>query len=76
LMADEARSVSSYPGGHAEGFPDTFKQLYRKVYRAVEQGGPPAEPDYPTFADGVAALRLGEAVLRSAKTSSWTTVER
>ena len=27
------RASTSYPGGHAEGFPDTFKQLYRQVYR-------------------------------------------
>lgn len=71
LLAPEARSVTSYPGGHAEGFPDTFKQLYRKVYGAIAAGGPPAEPDYPTFADGVHALRLGEAILASSRSRGW-----
>ena len=46
------REAGDYPPGHAEGFPDTFKHLYRAVYRAVAAGGPPDEPDYPTFADG------------------------
>jgi predicted dehydrogenase len=31
-----------YPGGHAEGFTDTFKYLYRAVYRAVAAGALPA----------------------------------
>ncbi len=71
LLAAEARAVTSYPGGHAEGFPDTFKQLYGKVYAAIATGEPPAKPDYPTFADGVYALRLGEAILASARTRGW-----
>ena len=32
LLSDEARQVAAYPGGHQEGFPDTFKQLTGKVY--------------------------------------------
>ena len=49
--------------------------LYERVYAAIDAGGPPAEPDYPTFVDGVYALRLGEAILESAKTRAWVTVE-
>lgn len=74
LLAPEARAVTSYPGGHAEGFPDTFKHLYRKVYTAIAAGGPPAEPDYPTFADGVYALSLGEAILSSARARTWVNI--
>jgi predicted dehydrogenase len=74
LLAPEARATTSYPGGHAEGFPDTFKALYRVVYRAVAAGTPPAAPDYPTFADGVRALRLGEAIATSAREGRWADV--
>jgi predicted dehydrogenase len=49
--------------------------LYRRVYRAIEDGGPPSEPDYPTFADGVYALRLGEAIFQSAHERRWVTVD-
>jgi len=76
LLAPEARAITSYPGGHAEGFPDTFKQLYGKVYAAVAAGGPPERPDYPTFDDGVYALRLGEAILASARTRKWVATLR
>lgn len=69
LLSEEARAISSYPGGHNEGFPDTFKQLYSKVYRAVESGTPGT--DYPTFEDGHLMLRLGEAILLSAREDRW-----
>ena len=67
LCRAEARMTTETPGGHAEGFRDTFKMLYERVYRAIEAGGPPAEPDYPTFADGVYALKLGDAIFESAQ---------
>ena len=74
LLAPDARATTSYPGGHAEGFPDTFKALYRAVYRAIAEGSPPEAPDYPTFADGVRALRLGEAIATSAREQRWVDV--
>lgn len=74
LMTAAGRRATEAPGGHAEGFRDTFKMLYERVYAAIETGGPPSEPDYPTFADGVYALRLGEAILESATTRAWVTV--
>ncbi len=74
LMDPTTRTDS--PGGHAEGFPDTFKQLYRAVYAAVGQGEMPTEPDFPTFADGHEQILLGEAVAESARTQGWVTVRR
>jgi predicted dehydrogenase len=64
-----------YPPGHAEGFPDTFKQLYRAVYRAVAAGGPPAEPDYPTFADGHDEALIADAIATSHAEQRWVTVD-
>jgi predicted dehydrogenase len=75
LLGPEARGVVSYPGGHTEGFPDTFKQLSRKVYRYIQAGDFSATPDFPTFADGHYELLLGEAIERSAKEGRWTPVE-
>ena len=64
-----------YPPGHAEGFPDTFKRLYRAVYSAVAAGGPPDEPDYPTFADGHEEAVIADAIARSHAEQRWVTVE-
>lgn len=71
LLAPAARQYASYPGGHNEGFPDTFKQLYVAVYRYLQAGDMTAPPDFPTFEDGHTELVLGEAILRSARESKW-----
>jgi predicted dehydrogenase len=75
LMQPTAREATTLPGGHAEGFAETFRELYRRVYRAVENGTPPAEPDYPTFADGHWENVLGEAIALSARERQWIDVE-
>jgi predicted dehydrogenase len=68
------REAGDYPPGHAEGFPDTFKHLYRAVYGAVAAGGPPAEPDYPTFADGHDEALIADAIARSHAEQRWVSV--
>ena len=35
-------AAASLPGGHVEGFGDTFHALFREVYRAILAGRPPA----------------------------------
>jgi predicted dehydrogenase len=71
LLAPEARAVTSYPGGHNEGFPDTFKQLYAKVYAYILAGDYTKKPDFPTFADGHYEMQLCEAVEKSARERQW-----
>jgi predicted dehydrogenase len=68
------RERGDYPPGHAQGFPDTFKDLYRAVYAAVAAGGPPDEPDYPTFSDGHDEAVIGDAIARSHAERRWVTV--
>jgi predicted dehydrogenase len=75
LLAPEARQFASYPGGHAEGYPDTFKQLYAAVYRHIAAGSQRGAPDFPTFADGHKELLIGEAILKSARESRWVEIE-
>jgi predicted dehydrogenase len=75
LMKPAARETTTLPGGHPEGFAETFRELYRRVYRAVESGGPPPEPDYPTFADGHWENVLGEAIALSSRERLWIEVE-
>lgn len=74
LFAAEARQRTGLPAGHAEGFAETFKELYRAVYSAVAAGGPPEEPDYPTFADGHWENVLGDAVALSNRERRWVEV--
>jgi predicted dehydrogenase len=76
LLAPEARSRTGLPAGHAEGFAETFKELYRAVYGGVAAGGPSAEPDYPTFADGHWENVLGDAVALSNRERRWVEVTK
>lgn len=75
LLSEEARAVTSYPGGHNEGFPDTFKQLYTKIYAYILSGDTSAKPDFPTFEDGHYELLLCEAIETSARENAWIKVQ-
>ena len=75
LVSAEVRQIIGYPGGHQEGFPDTFKQLIGKVYQTIRAGGPgSAKPDFPTFEDGHYEMLLCEAIETSAKEGRWCQV--
>jgi predicted dehydrogenase len=71
LLHADVRPYANYPGGHQEGFPDTFKQLYRAVYHDIQAGKRSAEPLYATFADGHREVVLCEAILESYKKGAW-----
>ncbi len=74
ILNDEGRRAASLPGGHAEGFADTFRALYEAVYAAVAAGKP--GDGYPTFADGHDEMLVCDAVARSSREGRWVEVER
>jgi predicted dehydrogenase len=76
LLDPSAAVLAGYPGGHVEGYPDTFRALFATVYADVDTGKPSAVPSYPTFADGHDAVCVTEAVARSAREGVWVTVRR
>lgn len=63
----------SYPGGHAEGFPDAFKNNFRAIYRSIEDKTSPIE--YATFADGLREMKICDKLFESAHTNKWVTLE-
>jgi predicted dehydrogenase len=65
-----------YPGGHVEGYPDTFRSLFSAVYNDISAGQPSTTPDYPTFADGHDVLLVTDAVAQSAAEQRWVKVNR
>ncbi len=73
-MSQEACQVISYPGGHTEGFPDTFKQFFKQVYEYIRAGDFYAKPNFPTFSDGHYEMLLSEAILASAREGRWVDV--
>ncbi|MFO0958340.1 MAG: Gfo/Idh/MocA family oxidoreductase [Isosphaeraceae bacterium] len=73
IMSPEAAEISHYPGGHAEGFPDAFKQLALSMYSWIGKGGK-TPPPFPTFADGHYEVKICEAIARSSKEGTWASV--
>ena len=74
LVHREVSSLVSFPGGHNEGFPDTSKQLFKEVYAAIATGKQPEQPTYPTFADGLRELLIGERIVESNKKQAWVEI--
>jgi predicted dehydrogenase len=72
LLRPGAESYADLPGGHSEGYDDTFKQVFRRFYRTVSDRSAPVE--YPTFEDGIRQMRVLDGVLESSKKSAWVDV--
>jgi len=71
LMGLGARSITAYPGGHAEGYPDTFVQAFKAIYQYIEAGDFDKERLFATFEDGWRELALCEAIQLSAQEGRW-----
>ena len=76
LMNAAGQAAAALPGGHVEGFFDTFCAHFRAVYDDVVAGRPSSSPGYPTFADGHDEMLVGEAIARSAREGRWVDVDR
>lgn len=69
----ESRSLASYPFGHAEGFPDAFKQCFREVYQSIEDKN--GTYHYATFEDGLHEMVLCEKIFESNEKQQWIKVQ-
>jgi predicted dehydrogenase len=74
LLSTSARAYSDFPGGHAEGFPDSFKQLFKATYQCLDNVTIGLPSAYPTFADGHREMLLCDAILRSHRERRWIDV--
>ena len=72
LLKEGARSYADLPGGHSEGYDDTFKQVFRRFYASIED--PTATPEYPQFVDGLRQLTILEAEIASSDSRAWVDV--
>ena len=69
LLKPAARSFADLPGGHSEGYDDTFKQVFRRFYGSIAD--PSATPEYPQFIDGLRQMVILGRELESHQTRSW-----
>jgi predicted dehydrogenase len=74
-FGDGAAGFMDFPPGHVEGFPDTFKMLFRSVYGRIAGGGR-GKPVHATAEDGHQEVAVCEAILKSNRSKAWVNVSR
>ena len=72
LLKPGAKSYADLPGGHSEGYDDSFKQIFRRFYQSIAD--PTATPEYPQFVDGLRQLTILEAEMESNAKHGWADV--
>jgi len=72
-FGDGAAGYMDYPPGHVEGFPDTFKMLFRSIYSTIASGGK-GERLFATAEDGHQEVAVCEAILKSHQAREWMKV--
>jgi predicted dehydrogenase len=70
---EDIAHFTDYPGGHAEGFPDSHKMHYRCVYEYIASGGK-TEKLFATVEDGHEEVKLCETILRANRAQRWMKV--
>jgi predicted dehydrogenase len=74
LLNPMGKAAARLPGGHVEGFADTFAAHFISIYDDVTAGRPADKPAYSTFVDGHVEMLLGDAIAESARTGGWVDV--
>jgi predicted dehydrogenase len=74
LLSEAASTYATYPGGHNEGYDDTFKQSFKAFYDYVAEGDMMAPKPFATFVDGHEEVLLCEAILKSHDEERWVEV--
>jgi predicted dehydrogenase len=69
LLKNGARSYADLPGGHAEGYSDTFKHVFQRFYASIRT--PESISEYPQMLDGLRQLNILQAELESNKNRGW-----
>ncbi|RRD94130.1 gfo/Idh/MocA family oxidoreductase [Clostridiales bacterium COT073_COT-073] len=72
ILAPKTAILSSYPGGHVEGFADSFKQNFRQIYDRIASG---KTGEYGDFETGYREMYLGEKIIQSAREKRWISVD-
>lgn len=73
LLYQRASALSSYPGGHVEGFADAVKHSFLNFYKEYMEGKAP-EGIVADFQDGLHNMKVCEAVWSSAQSGVWVEV--
>jgi predicted dehydrogenase len=72
LLRSGAQSFTDLPGGHSEGYDDTFKQVFRRFYASIRNKGLDGNAaEYPEFEDGLRQMLILEGEIESSSKHAW-----
>ncbi len=71
LLSNEARVHAMYPGGHNEGYADSFRACFAAFYADIRRSPVERQGGYPTFGDGHCEIQICEAILQSHQQRAW-----
>lgn len=74
LMNATGAAAASLPGGHVEGFADSFFAFFAQYYADVAAGERRQSSTWASFEDGHYEMQFCEAVLESARKGQWVSV--
>jgi len=74
LVSSATSKQITYPGGHAEGFPDAFKNNFRAIYKSIEDKNSPIE--YATFSDGLREMKICDKIFESYHSNKWVKIDK
>ncbi|MBC7478252.1 MAG: Gfo/Idh/MocA family oxidoreductase [Pseudorhodobacter sp.] len=74
LMNAQGAAAAHLPGGHVEGFADTFRALFAQVYRDIAKGARAPDATYASFDDGHHEMQFCDAVLQSNASGTWESI--
>ena len=74
LMNATGAAAARLPGGHVEGFADSFCALFGQVYGDVAAGSQRPQATYASFEEGHQEMLVCDAVLASATHGCWVDV--
>ena len=74
LMNAAGAAAASLPGGHVEGFADSFRAFFHAVYSDIAKGGRADDAVFAGFEDGHYEMLFCDAVLKSARDARWVDV--
>ena len=72
VLSPPAARLATLPGGHPQGYGDCFDAFVADAYAAIR--GDEEIDGLPSFADGLRAAEITDAVLRSAREQQWVEV--
>lgn len=73
ILPSATQQLISYPGGHSEGFADSFKHNFKKIYKAMENNSMEGV-DFAPFEAGAREMLLCDKIMQSAKEQRWVKI--